>query len=227
MACFLHIETATVICSVALSKNSEILAVKSLNEGYKHAENILVLVHEILEQAQCKINDIDAVVVSAGPGSYTGLRIGMSTAKGICYALDKKLVAVDTLEIIAAAYRRCHPEFTGLILPMLDARRMEVYAALFDNTGRRLMENLPVILDNASFSELHQQSVALIGDGAEKFRAIANRENWQFDASFNWDAQDSISMATLAYAKGEFADLAYAEPNYLKPFYTTAKPIQP
>jgi tRNA threonylcarbamoyladenosine biosynthesis protein TsaB len=226
LACFLHIETATGICSVALSKNGNLLAVESRNEGYKHAENILVLVEKIKETAGIDLSEIDAVVVSAGPGSYTGLRIGMSTAKGICYALDKKLITVDTLEIIAAGYRRNNHEFTGLILPMLDARRMEVYAALFDESGSRLMENAPVILDENSFSDLHNKHIAIIGDGAAKFSEIAQAESWTFEPSFSWDAQDSINMANEAFEKEQFADLAYAEPNYLKPFYTTAKPVQ-
>ena len=226
MACFLHIETATGICSVALSKNGNLLAVESRNEGYKHAENILVLVEKIKETAGIDLSEIDAVVVSAGPGSYTGLRIGMSTAKGICCALDKKLIVVDTLEIIAAGYRRCNPGFLGLILPMLDARRMEVYTALFDESGSRLMENAPVILDENSFSDLRNKRLAIIGDGAAKFSEIAQGGSWTFEPSFSWDAQDSINMATEAFEKEQFADLAYAEPNYLKPFYTTAKPVQ-
>jgi tRNA threonylcarbamoyladenosine biosynthesis protein TsaB len=226
LACFLHIETATVICSVALSKNGQPLAVESRNEGYKHAENILALIDLVKKAAGIELSEIDAVVVSAGPGSYTGLRIGMSTAKGICYALDKKLIVIDTLEIIAAGYRRCNAAFKGLILPMLDARRMEVYAALFDETGKRLTENAPVILDEHSFSELGNQTVALIGDGAKKFSEIVRHTNWTFEPSFMWDAQDSLPMATAAFEKLQFADLAYAEPNYLKPFYTTAKPVQ-
>jgi tRNA threonylcarbamoyladenosine biosynthesis protein TsaB len=226
LACFLHIETATVICSVALSKNGQLLAVESRHEGYKHAENILVLIDLVKKAARIELSEIDAVVVSAGPGSYTGLRIGMSTAKGICYALDKKLIVVDTLEIIAAGYRRSKAAFKGLILPMLDARRMEVYAALFDETGKRLTENAPVILDERSFSELGNQTVALIGDGAKKFSEIVRHTNWTFEPSFLWDAQDSLPIATALFEKQQFADLAYAEPNYLKPFYTTAKPVQ-
>jgi tRNA threonylcarbamoyladenosine biosynthesis protein TsaB len=227
LACFLHIETATSICSVAVSKDNKLLAVESRNEGYKHAENILLLVQNVLEQAGLMLRQLDAVVVSNGPGSYTGLRIGMSTAKGICYALDTKLIVVDTLEIIAAGFMRFNPSFEGLILPMLDARRMEVYAALFDAQGNRLMENNPVILDAESFSDLNAQKVVVIGDGASKFEAIVKHENWQFDAAFSWDAQDSIQLASDVFKNGRFADLAYAEPNYLKPFYTTAKPLQP
>jgi tRNA threonylcarbamoyladenosine biosynthesis protein TsaB len=226
LACFLHIETATSICSVAVSKDNKLLAVESRNEGYKHAENILLLVQNVLEQAGLMLRQLDAVVVSNGPGSYTGLRIGMSTAKGICYALDTKLIVVDTLEIIAAGFMRFNPSFEGLILPMLDARRMEVYAALFDAQGNRLMENNPVILDAESFSDLNAQKVVVIGDGATKFQSIVKHENWQFDAAFSWDAQDSIQLASDVFKNGCFADLAYAEPNYLKPFYTTAKPLQ-
>jgi len=173
-----------------------------------------------------ELSDIDAVVVSAGPGSYTGLRIGMSTAKGICFALDKKLIAADTLAIMAAGYRRCNPTFEGNILPMLDARRMEVYAALFDENGERLIENVPVILDDQRFADLHNKHLAVIGDGAQKFSEIVAVGNWIFEPGFVWDAQDSLAIATEAYEKGDFADLAYAEPNYLKPFYTTAKPVQ-
>jgi tRNA threonylcarbamoyladenosine biosynthesis protein TsaB len=109
---------------------------------------------------------------------------------------------------------------------MLDARRMEVYAALFDESRSRLMENAPVILDENSFSDLRNKRVAIIGDGAKKFSEIAQVESWTFEPFFLWDAQDSINMAMEAFEKGNFADLAYAEPNYLKPFYTTAKPVQ-
>ena len=109
---------------------------------------------------------------------------------------------------------------------MLDARRMEVYTALFDERGSRLMENAPVILDENSFSDLRNKRLAIIGDGAAKFSEIAQGGSWTFEPSFSWDAQDSINMATEAFEKEQFADLAYAEPNYLKPFYTTAKPVQ-
>lgn len=226
MACFLHIETATSICSVALSKSSNLLALESRNEGYKHAENILVLIERVKVAAGIDLSEIDAVVVSAGPGSYTGLRIGMSTAKGICFALDKKLLLVDTLESMVAGYRRCKPEFSGLILPMLDARRMEVYTALFDAYGQRLSDNAPTILDAHSFEDLRDKHVAVIGDGAAKFAELVEAECWIFEPEFLWDAQDSIAMANEAFQKEQFADLAYAEPNYLKPFYTTAKPAQ-
>ena len=127
----IHIETATTTCSVAAGENGVLVAVRSVHDGYKHAENLLRLVEEVMQEAGWKNDELSAIAVSAGPGSYTGLRIGVSTAKGLCYALDIPLIAVSTLYSLASGYRRQFPDNEALICPMLDARRMEVYTALF------------------------------------------------------------------------------------------------
>lgn len=225
MSLILHLETATGICSVAISNNNELLRFKSVSDGYKHAENLFKLIDEVLIESHCAYHNLDAVAISAGPGSYTGLRIGVSAAKGICYGLGIPLIAVPTLKILAQRFVSKHPEFKGIIIPMIDARRMEVYTATFDAEGNQVVDDKPLILNENSFQEeLQNSEVAFLGDGSEKLRPlIENSKNASF-FEIELNAKGMISYAHEAYNAKEFADLAYFEPRYLKAYQGTPPP---
>jgi tRNA threonylcarbamoyladenosine biosynthesis protein TsaB len=178
-------------------------------------------VHEILEQAQCKINDIDAVVVSAGPGSYTGLRIGMSTAKGICYAKNLPLIAVSSLQLLAAGVK---DQAEGVIIPLIDARRDEVYAGYYDSNLNLIRPEQALILQSDCFNDLLEpnKKIILTGNGASKTLPIVDSKNFCLIES----KRCIENLALITYEKfynRALADLAYFEPVYLKEFYTTAK----
>ena len=216
LAIILNIETATKNCSVSLAKNGEILAIKELNNGnYSHAEVLHPFIVEVLKEANLNSNDIDAVAVSKGPGSYTGLRIGVSAAKGLCFAFDTPLISIKTLESLANAISVDE----GIIVPMLDARRMEVYSAAFDNNYKEIREIKAEIIDENSFSDyLAMSKVYFLGDGAHKCKEVITSENAIFiDEKF----PSSKEMAVLSYnkyKKNDIEDVAYFEPFYLKDF---------
>jgi tRNA threonylcarbamoyladenosine biosynthesis protein TsaB len=221
----LQIETATTVCSVALANQGKVIAFKEINERNVHAEVITVFIDEILSQAGIKYQQLDAVAVSSGPGSYTGLRIGVSTAKGLCYALDKPLIAVETLEAMADGMITKGVENNLLLCPMIDARRMEVYTALFDSNGKKLQATSAEIIDENSFDvQLKQNKILFFGDGAPKCRAMLDKNT---NAIFIDDFANSATHLTKkAYQKLEvrqFEDVAYFEPYYLKDFLITKK----
>ncbi len=168
MSYILNIETATKNCSVALAKDGKTIFCKEIaEEGYSHAERLHVFIEEIVKEAGIMLNDLSAIAVSQGPGSYTGLRIGVSAAIGFCYALDIPLIAVDTLQSLAAQVSIS----SGLIIPMIDARRMEVYSAIFSPTLEKKREVLAQIIDENSFEDL-QETVYFVGDCAEKCQSV-------------------------------------------------------
>jgi tRNA threonylcarbamoyladenosine biosynthesis protein TsaB len=221
----LQIETATTVCSVALANQGKVIALKEINERNVHAEVITVFIDEILNQAGIKYNELDAVAVSSGPGSYTGLRIGVSTAKGLCYALDKPLIAVETLEGMTEGIITKGVEAGLLLCPMIDARRMEVYTALFDNHDNRIQATSAEIIDESSFNtQLKQNKILFFGDGAPKCRtALEANNNAIFIDGF---ANSAVHLTKKAYQKlktGQFEDVAYFEPYYLKDFLITKK----
>lgn len=221
----LLMETATTVCSVAICRGSEVLHCDTLREGYRHAENLMRMTDAMVQQLNGGYAALDAIAVSAGPGSYTGLRIGLSSAKGMAYALEKPLMLLSTLEVMAQGFRRCHPGLEAGNVPMLDARRMEVYTAAFDAQGQRHMDDQPLILDAQSYTSLTKDAVwAFWGDGAAKYRELCTMENAHFEYDALWDARDMAGLALAAYEQQQFADLAYCEPSYLKPFFTTATP---
>jgi tRNA threonylcarbamoyladenosine biosynthesis protein TsaB len=207
----LQIETATTVCSVALANRGEVIAFKEIDQRNVHAEVITVFIDEILKNAGVKYNELDAVAVSSGPGSYTGLRIGVSTAKGLCYALDG---------IIANGVDK------GVLLcPMIDARRMEVYTALFDAAANRVQPTTAEIIDENSFSaQLADNKILFFGDGAPKCReTLSGNTNAIFIDDF---ANSAVHLTAKAYQKfraGQFEDVAYYEPYYLKDFLVTKK----
>lgn len=226
MSIILQIETATTVCSVALAKNGETLAVKQLNERNVHAEVITLYIDELITNCGLTYANIDAIAVSSGPGSYTGLRIGVSTAKGLCFALDKPLIAIETLQSMALgmlAEGGVAPD--TLLCPMIDARRMEVYTALFDAKGNILKPTSAEIIDEFSFSEqLQYQKIIFFGDGSEKCQALlSKRDNALFNGDFTNSARHLTQKAATKYAAGEFEDVAYFEPFYLKDFLVAQK----
>ncbi len=225
MATILLIETATPICSTAIEHNGTIIAVTESNEPNSHSSKLSILIKELLEKADITYNTLDAVCVSSGPGSYTGLRIGVSTAKGLCYALEKPLLAVETLQNMAHGYLSLNPEYTGYLCPMIDARRMEVYAAIFDSKGNYLRPTSADIITEDIYNQwLAKNQVRFIGDGADKTRTILeNKDNVSFDTEYKISASGMAHMAEELYQQGKFEDIAYFEPFYLKDFIA-AKP---
>ncbi|MBC9797803.1 tRNA (adenosine(37)-N6)-threonylcarbamoyltransferase complex dimerization subunit type 1 TsaB [Sinomicrobium weinanense] len=222
MAVILNIETSTTNCSVCLAKDGMSLAAKEHNDvNYSHSENLHVFIRDVLTEASLDVPDIDAVAVSMGPGSYTGLRIGVSTAKGLCYAQDKPLIAVPTLQVLASKYKIEE----GVLLPLLDARRMEVYSAVYSKDYEPLRETRAEIVSEGSFREwLDRGKVYFTGNGAEKCKEVISHSNAVFPEKT--EAPSAITMAVLAEKKfktGGFEDVAYFEPYYLKDFVTTKK----
>ena len=174
MALILSIETATTVCSVALAKEGKLISIREINKGYTHAENITVFIDEVLKKAEQKPSDIDAVCVSKGPGSYTGLRIGVSTAKGLCYALEKPFLSVNTLLSMSEGMRKTN----DLFCPMIDARRMEVYCAIYNQSGEEVKPTCAEIIDENSFADLfHENKIHFFGDGAEKCKSALSKHS--------------------------------------------------
>ncbi|MDR1679828.1 MAG: tRNA (adenosine(37)-N6)-threonylcarbamoyltransferase complex dimerization subunit type 1 TsaB [Prevotellaceae bacterium] len=221
MAVILHIETSTGVCSTALSVNGTCLAENADFTGYSHAEKLSPFVQNMLNFARSERLKIDAVAVSCGPGSYTGLRIGVSTAKGLCYGLDIPLIAVHTLELLANTVRKSLPA-NALLCPMIDARRMEVYTALFDmQLHLRRPVSAEIIDENSFGKELEQQPVYFFGDGAEKCRAVITHANANFLPDIYPLAKNMIGLAEQFFTEKQFEDVAYFEPFYLKQFVAT------
>ena len=218
------IETSTALCSVALAENGTVTAYRESSAPKAHASLTAVFVQEVLAERGLSLNDCDAVCVSMGPGSYTGLRVGVSTAKGLCFGSGKPLLAVGTLDtLVAQALTPAETEANGeyrYIVPMIDARRMEVYAAVFKN-GRQITETAPAIIDKNSYAEyLEQGPVLFIGDGAGKCADVIKHPNAHF-CQCHPKASSMLSPAIEAYSKGDFKDVAYFEPFYLKEFVAT------
>ncbi len=222
-ATILHIETSTNVCSVALSENGTCLFSKSNAEGMNHAALLSVFIAEALEVLKPTGKKPDAVAVSSGPGSYTGLRIGVSTAKGLCYGYGIPLIAVSTLEVLTAqALQQAKDAENALFCPMIDARRMEVYAAFYDAKGEMKREISADIIDSNSYAEiLAYQPVYFFGNGAEKCKATLTHSNARFIDNLVPLAENMIAFAEQAFAENNFVDVAYFEPFYLKEFQTT------
>ncbi|MCB0472462.1 MAG: tRNA (adenosine(37)-N6)-threonylcarbamoyltransferase complex dimerization subunit type 1 TsaB [Flavobacteriaceae bacterium] len=217
MSLILNIETATKNCSVSLAENGTLILLKEENTGnYSHSEKLHVLINAALQEAGKSFKELDAVAVSKGPGSYTGLRIGVSAAKGLCFALDKPLISVPTLNLLA---RSIHIEQGGVIVPMLDARRMEVYSAVYDTAYNQLREVRAEIIDEQSFLEyLSSGKVYFLGDGSEKCQTVIRHANAVFLEGYFPSAKDMTELSFDKYKKSDIEDVAYFEPYYLKDF---------
>ena len=216
MSYILNIETATTNCSVSLSKEGETFILKEdYGNGYSHAERLHIYIEEVLKQAKLTLKDIDAVAISKGPGSYTGLRIGVSTAKGLCFAADKPLISISTLEALAHQVDKEE----GVIVSMLDARRMEVYSAIYDTNYKQIRDVQAEVLDETSFNDyLTQGKVYFIGNGVEKTKSLIQHPNAIFIEGKLPSANEMSSLAYDKYKKDDIEDVAYFEPYYLKDF---------
>ena len=215
MAKLLCIETATTNCSVALSENESVIALREDNsKSYSHAERLHKFIEEVLKAGQTIMEEVDAIAVSKGPGSYTGLRIGVSAAKGLCYAADIPLISVPTLQSLAMGIQG---DF-DFIIPMLDARRMEVYSAIFTDKGTQIRETKAEILQTDSFeSYLGKGKIAFVGNGAEKFQEICHHTSAEFVTALP-SAKELPALAYDKWKQNDFEDVAYFEPYYLKDF---------
>jgi len=224
----LNIETATTVCSVALAKDGELISYKEQNEGYTHAENLTVFIEEVVSKSGYTFKDVDAIAVSKGPGSYTGLRIGVSTAKGVCFALDKPLISINTLLSLAKSQIESSTfKVSGSVLlcPMLDARRMEVYCAIYDSELNYIKETSAEIIDEHSFLEMLQKNkIIFFGDGAAKCKEVLSKNsNAIFIDDIFPSAKNMITLSEEAFEKKQFEDVAYFEPFYLKDFVAGKK----
>ncbi|HMB63443.1 MAG TPA: tRNA (adenosine(37)-N6)-threonylcarbamoyltransferase complex dimerization subunit type 1 TsaB [Eudoraea sp.] len=221
MATILNLETATTNCSVSVAKNGTLLALKEHNSAnYSHSEQLHHFIKTTLEEARVAIENLDGIAVSKGPGSYTGLRIGVSAAKGLCFSLDLPLISVPTLESMAHQIKINE----GVIIPVLDARRMEVYSCVFDQNHKMTRETRAEIVSAGSFLELAQKgSVYIIGSGAAKCEELFNHPNFKYDHDLVPSAAEMCLLSHRKFEHGDLEDLAYFEPFYLKDFILKGK----
>ena len=226
MTLILGIETATKICSVALSDGEKLLALKEEGGDYSHSEKLTCFIEEVMKQSGKTLNDVSAIAVSKGPGSYTGLRIGVSTAKGLCYALGIPLISVSTLQAMAKgmSIQQSSSKSNFLYCPMIDARRMEVYTALFDEHNQPVEDISAKIIDENAFSSLLSSTpILFFGDGAEKCQPLLSQNsNAHFSNQGLPSAQYVNQIALEKFLNAAFEDVAYFEPYYLKDFIATA-----
>ena len=228
MALILNLDTSTQICSVALALDEELLGLKESHEDKSHASLLALFIKEVLAENEKAISELDAVAVSKGPGSYTGLRIGVSTAKGIAYAAGIPMVAVDTLTSLAMGaiqgkfFEAPSGKDTLYLCPMIDARRMEVYTALFHHSGKMLQPISAMIIQEDSFQDiLARNRIMFFGNGAAKCRDVIQHPNAHFLDGIGTSASFMISLAESAWQQKNFEDVAYFEPFYLKDFVAT------
>lgn len=221
MSNLLYLETSSKNCSVGISRNGKLLALEELSEAsFSHAEKLHPFINGVLEKAALSMTDLSGVVVGKGPGSYTGLRIGVAAAKGLCFALQIPLVGVGSLETLAEAV--CS-QTSAFIIPLIDARRMEVFTAVFDTRGKQIESPWAEVLESNSFSPyLDKNKCLFVGDGQEKFKKILNHPHAVFEAEIlQPSVQQMVRLGTQKFEAKAFEDLAYFEPFYLKEFYTT------
>lgn len=212
----LHIETATKVCSVALSADGELVQIREFkDDGFAHGEKLTILIGEVLDLEGIQPENLSAVSVSAGPGSYTGLRIGVSTAKGLCYALNIPLISADTLQSMAEVARIVYPDSN--LCPMIDARRMEVFSLITNFDAEILKPVSADVLDENSYADF--EPFVCFGDGAAKMEEIWEERNIIFDLELEPSAKGQIHAVYQKFLNKEFEDVAYFEPAYLKEFY--------
>jgi tRNA threonylcarbamoyladenosine biosynthesis protein TsaB len=236
MALILNIDTATEYASLALSREDAVLASNVNNEIRDHASWIHTAIQQLMNDAGYTLSQLHAIAVTAGPGSYTGLRVGMATAKGLCYVLNIPLITENTLKVMAYSATKAHAYAgaqsqsnnleTGsgkaLYVPMIDARRMEVYTAIYNQQLQQIMPPVALVLDPASFDGVKGGPLVCFGSGSSKFQPLAKDGRFEF-IDVSCDAGSLAKLSYQRYIRNEFADLAYAEPLYLKEFYSPAK----
>ncbi len=224
MALILNIETSTNVCSAAISRNDKIIDLHESFDDRTHASQLTVFIEQLFTNNNLSFSDIDAVSISQGPGSYTGLRIGVSVAKGICYAQNKPLIAINTLKAMAMMVKETQSDINkeGLLCPMIDARRMEVYSALFDNNLMDKRETIAEIIEEKAYNkELENNQVYFFGNGADKCKDIIQHPNAIFIENIYPSAKYMARLAHDAFNNNTFRDVAYFEPFYLKDFVAT------
>jgi tRNA threonylcarbamoyladenosine biosynthesis protein TsaB len=213
----LNIETSTKACSVALFNGDKLLSFREqVTDKFSHSEKLSLYISEVVKEAEISFSQLKAVAVSMGPGSYTGLRIGVSSAKGLCYALDIPLIAISTLK--SMAYEMSRVEKADLYCPMIDARRMEVYSAFYDAENNMIRKICADIIDKDSYKKELSNKVIFFGDGAEKIHSTINNKNAFFISNFHPSARFLGSLAYNKFLASDFEDTAYFEPYYLKDF---------
>ena len=228
----LCLETSTKVCSVGLGKKGVLLQIQESNESnYSHSENLTVYIEQICDKVNVYLKEIDAVAVSKGPGSYTGLRIGVSAAKGLCYALNKPLIAINSLEAMALRVKmqtENKKELNRFFCPMLDARRMEVYCALYDSQLKEVIPTCAKIIDETTvetvfmpYLENKKSIIYFFGEGAEKCKAYLNHPQIDFIDNIQDSSQYMLPLAEKKFIENKFEDVAYFEPFYLKDFVST------
>lgn len=224
MALILNIETSTTVCSVSLSNKGELLSFKEINNGYTHAENLHVFIEEVLKEASLTLNQLNAIAVSKGPGSYTGLRIGVSAAKGLAVSLNIPLIAIDTLEIMSNS-AKSNEHGKAFYCPLIDARRMEVYTAIYDNNLVQIKNTEALIVDQDSIKQFSEYNkIYFFGDGMEKCRSILSAiKNSEFIVDILPSAKAMRKLSYKKYLEKTFEDVAYFEPFYLKDFLILTK----
>lgn len=225
MAYLLHIESTSTVCSVAISKDNELIAIKEINNGYTHAENLHVFVEQLFFETSLQAKDLNAISVSSGPGSYTGLRIGFSAAKGLAYALQIPLITIETLKALSSEVINTD-NIDAIYCPLLDARRMEVYCAIYDNQLNEILPVQPLVLNEESIQIFNKEKdIYFFGNGMSKSKILLQTlPNVHFIDDITASASSMVSLAFQKYTTQNFADMAYVEPNYLKEFFfTTAK----
>ena len=228
MALILCIETGTDICSVGIARDGELISLRESDEGRDHARQVGVFVDELLDEMGLQPEDLDAVAVGKGPGSYTGLRIGVSFAKGLCYGIQKPLIAIGSLNALTEVAREDYEagilDVEGwddaVLCPMVDARRMEVYTQRFDAEGKALSEVTAEIIDGESFAaeRVSERPFVIFGNGAKKCEEVLSGAQWVAVAP---SARGLVRLAEKAFEAGQFEDIAYFEPFYLKDFVVT------
>lgn len=222
MALILNLETATTNCSVSIARDGDLLFMKEHNTpNYSHSEQLHVFIQEVLKEAKVSIHQLDAIAVSKGPGSYTGLRIGVSAAKGLCFSLNLPLISIATLKSMA---HQVKIEEGAYIVSLLDARRMEVYAAVYDHEHREVDQTKAEIVEATSFASFAKNGkTLLIGSGAEKCKEVLTDPNFQYNTSVIPSAREMCALSYTKFLANDFEDVAYFEPYYLKDFILQTK----
>lgn len=222
MSKILCIETSTPVCSVAIIDEISVISYQETDKKNSHSEILTVFIEDLLKEVNLKFTDLDAIAVSKGPGSYTGLRIGVSTAKGLCYALDIPLIAINTLQSMASGMIEKYQDKIQTpyyFVPMIDARRMEVYSAIYDINLNIVRKTEAEIIDESSFSEyLEKNKMIFFGDGSDKCKEVLNHQNALFEENIMPSAVYMAKLVNDKFIKQEFEDVAYFEPFYLKDF---------
>ena len=225
MSRILCVDTSSFICSVSVFENLSLISSNSTEVEKSHSKLLIQLIDQSLKDAKIKINEVDAFAVSMGPGSYTGLRIGVSTIKGLCYSLEKPLISINTLEILSKSafnYINDHNDF--FICPMIDARRMEVFTKMLDNDFNEVEKDKALILDDKSFNDIGGgKSIYFFGDGSNKFQKITNNKNFHFIDNIISSSKHMGELANIKYENKQFENLTTFEPFYIKDFFIVNK----